>query len=141
MKKCASLIVLVMLAASMLSCQGPGAHDRYVLPHVGNWIGVDASGMRAVVVFRENGTGTIEFQNTVNEFYYVFDYSRNPLWLDLVYSREGKPFRTRLIAGFTDENRLKWYTFFDERRPSGFPKGDQAGNVMTLTRLNPRTKV
>ncbi|MEW6665494.1 MAG: hypothetical protein AB1512_09765 [Thermodesulfobacteriota bacterium] len=139
MSKGAFLIMIAMLMGSSLSCEGPGAHDRYLLPHVGTWVGVDGTGTRGIVVFGEDGRGTMEFQNIVNEFQYVFDYSKNPLWLDLLYSREGRPFRAKLIVRFLDENRLQWFTFFDRRRPSSFPKGD-AENGMTLTRLNPLTK-
>jgi hypothetical protein len=140
MKKGAFLIVSLFFVVATISCDGPGAHDRYLLPHVGTWVGVDHTGTKGIVVFGENGKGSMVFQNTVNEFQYVFDYSKSPLWLDLLYSREGRPFRAKLIVKFKDENRLEWYTNFDENRPSGFPKGN-AENVMTLTRLNPRTRV
>jgi hypothetical protein len=140
MKKGALLIAAVMLMASSLSCDGPRANDRYLLPHVGTWVRVDNTGGRGIVVFKENGMGTIEFENNVYEFDYVFDYTRKPVWLDLLYSREGKPFRAKLIVKFLDENRLEWYTFFDEKRPSEFPDGN-ADNVATLTRLTPLTRV
>jgi hypothetical protein len=140
MKKYGLLILAVMLMGASLSCDGPGARDRYLLPHVGTWVGVDRTGMKGIVVFGENGRGTMEFQNDLNEFQYVFDYTKKPLWLDLLYSRDGKPFRAKMIVKFLDENRLEWYTFFDEKRPSAFPDGNEE-NVMTLTRLNPLTKV
>lgn len=140
MRKYAFFIVAAMLMLSSLSCDGPRANDRYLMPHVGTWVGVDSTGARGIVVFGENGRGTMEFQNSLNEFQYVFDYSKKPLWLDLLYSREGRPFRAKLIVNFLDENRLEWYTFFDEKRPSAFPHGN-AENLMTLTKLNSMTRV
>ncbi|MBN1104248.1 MAG: hypothetical protein JXL84_12595 [Deltaproteobacteria bacterium] len=129
--------LFIALAAVLLfsSCQGPGAKDRYLLPHVGTWEGVDSTGTKGIVTFREDGTGTMSFQNNTYEFEYVFDYGKKPLWLDLVYSREGRPFRARLIVKYLDDHRLKWFTRFDQTRPAGFPEKD-GPNVIILTRLN-----
>ena len=136
------LLVLLFAAGSLFlfSCQGKGSRSRIPLVHVGTWSGVDSQNMKGVVTFRENGTGTMEFGNHAYDFQYCFDYSKRPVWLDLLYSREGKPFQARLIVQYVDENHLQWYTFFSEKRPEGFPKGNEGG-VMKLTRVNPLHKV
>ncbi|MBN1106641.1 MAG: hypothetical protein JXL84_24780 [Deltaproteobacteria bacterium] len=135
MKKGALLIVTVLLMLSSLSCDSPRVQERYLMPHVGTWVGLDRAGVKGTVVFGERGTGSMEFQNTHNKFQYVFDYSKQPVWLDLLYTREGRPFRAKLIVKFLDENRLQFYTFFDETRPPAFPDGKSV-NLMTLTRVN-----
>lgn len=133
-----ALIVLLLTSASLLlfSCQGKGSRSRTPMVHVGTWSGVDSSNMQGVVTFRENGTGTMEFGNQAYAFQYWFDYSKRPVWLDLLYSREGKPFQARLIVRYSDEDHLQWYTFFSEERPEEFPKGDEEG-VFKLTRVKP----
>jgi hypothetical protein len=103
--------------------------------HVGTWTGLDSTNTKGMVSFREDGTGTMEYGGKTYEFMYFFDYSKKPIWLDLIYSREGKPIRTRLIVRYLDENHFKWYTFFTEVRPASFPASD-SGNVMTLSRSN-----
>ncbi len=132
------LLMLVLVGASLLlfSCKGKDANTRVPMAHVGVWSGVDGANMKGVIAFRENGTGTMEFDKNAYDFEYCFDYSKRPVWLDLIYTREGKPFRARLIVKFPDENQLHWYTFFSEERPDKFPEGD-AGKVMKLTRMKP----
>jgi hypothetical protein len=78
------------------------------------------------------------YNNTIYKFRYVFDYTKDPIWLDFHYSREGKPYQACLIVRYIDENHLQWFTYFNDVRPADFPDGDQ-GNVMTLTRVNPLT--
>jgi hypothetical protein len=130
-----SLVVSLFLA----SCKGKDSSVRVPLVHVGVWSGLDGANMKGVITFRENGTGTMEFDKNAYDFEYFFDYSKRPVWLDLIYSREGKPFRARLIVKFPDDNQLHWYTFFSEERPEKFPEGNE-GNVMKLTRVNPPVK-
>jgi hypothetical protein len=134
------LIVVSMALFSVVACKGPESYSRYPLLHVGTWTGVDSTNTKGMVTFREDGTGTMQYGGNAYEFRYVFDYGRRPIWLDLIYSREGRPFRARLIVKYIDENSLKWYTHFSEVRPASFPESD-GGNVMKLTRLNSLTKV
>ena len=133
--------MLLIASVLLVSCKGSSSssYERFPLPHIGVWTGVDASNVRGTVSFKENGTGTIKFAENVYDFNYFFDYSRKPVWLDLIYTREGKPFRAKLVVKFMDENRLKWFTFFTETRPNGFPEKDSSG-VMVLTRVSPLTK-
>jgi hypothetical protein len=130
------LFCLVGLSLVFFSCKGKDANSRVPMGHVGVWSGVDGANMKGVVTFRENGTGTMEFDQNTFKFEYSFDYSKRPVWLDLIYSREGKPFRARLIVKFPAEDQLHWYTFFSEERPDKFPEGN-AENVMKLTRMKP----
>lgn len=134
------LLIAVVVSFLMVSCKGQVSTTRFPMPHVGTWSGLDSTNTKGVVTFRENGTGAMEYGGSTYEFQYFFDYGKNPVWLDLVYSRDGKPFRARLIVKYQDETHLKWYTFFTEVRPESFPE-TEAGKVMTLTRLGPPMKV
>jgi len=140
MRQLTLMVVVLGVFTLLLSCKGPSSSsERYFLPHIGAWTGVDAANSKAAVVFGVDGTGTMEFGGDLYSFQYVFDYSRKPVWLDFIYTREGKPFRAKLIVQFIDNNKLKWFTFFSEERPAEFPKEGAAG-VMVLTRVNPLTK-
>jgi hypothetical protein len=129
------LLLFILVCASLVlhSCKGKDANARVPMVHVGVWSGVDSENTKGMVTFRENGTGTMEFANNAYDFRYCFDYSKRPIWLDLLYSREGKPFRARLIVKYLDENNLQWYTFFSEVRPEKFPDGNPS--VMRLARM------
>ena len=137
------IFVAAFLTLSLLlySCKDSpkGSHDRPLPPHIGVWAGVDPSNVKGTVTFKEDGTGSMEFADNIYEFNYVFDYSRKPVWLDLIYSREGKPFRAKLVVKFENENRFQWFTFFTETRPDAFPEKDSEG-VMVLTKVDPFAK-
>jgi len=126
-------LTTMILFAILISCNGSEkARDAYK-PHLGIWSGIDSSGTKATIVFKKDGTGTIEFNNENYEFKYIMDYSKRPVWLDLIYPRDGKPYRAKLIVEFFDKNRLKWRTFFNEQRPEGFPPEDNKF-TMVLTK-------
>lgn len=138
MRKSLLLFILLISPSFIMACNGSGSYSSYPVLHLGTWSGEDSANITGVVTFREDGTGTMEYNNTTYAFRYQFDYSRTPIWLDLLYSREGKPFQARLIVKYPDENHLQWFTFFNDVRPADFPDGE-SGNVMTLTRVNPLT--
>ncbi len=130
--------ILMLLVASLffLGC-GEKPEDSFK-PHIGLWKDLDLGRTVATVAFLRGGTGGVWFGSQFSKFEYTIDYSKDPIWLDLVYSREGKPFRARLIADFDDINVFKWRTYFGEKRPSDFP-GLNDKYTITLTRATPWT--
>ncbi len=132
------LLTAVLFALSVLpiSCGNGGHIQQYYQSHVGVWEDADFTGSKAIVVLRENGTGTILFDRQLSDFKYVMDYSKKPTWLDLIYAREGKPYRTKAIVKFLDINRLKWRTFFGETRPAKFLLEDDKSTAI-LNRFYP----
>jgi hypothetical protein len=85
------------------------------------------------MIFREDGTGALSFPRGSSDFEYVFDYTRTPVELNLISTREGKPYRIRAIVKYFGKNRMKIRTFFNEKRPDGFDPND-AENTIALTR-------
>ncbi|MFH1349518.1 MAG: hypothetical protein ABII26_01150 [Pseudomonadota bacterium] len=136
MKRSFLFSILIIIPFLLISCSNSERAQNVSQPHIGKWSGVDSNGTKATISFKEDGTGTIEFNNDLYQFTYVFDYSKKPTWLDLIYSREGKPFRAKLIVKFLDGNRLKWRTFFNAQRPDDFPPDDKK-YTMVLTRDKP----
>ena len=132
------LLIAALFAVSVLliSCGDGGHIQQYYQPHVGVWEDADFTGSKAMVVLRENGTGTILFDRQFSDFKYVMDYSKKPPWLDLMYTREGKPYRAKVLVKFLDINRLKWRTFFGETRPIRFLPEDEK-NTVILNRFYP----
>ena len=136
MKKNLLTTLFFLLSILFISCSDQETTRHFDQPHIGKWSGTDLAGTKATIVFSESGTGTIEFNNDLYKFMYVIDYSRQPIWLDLIYARENKPFRAKFILKFIDKNKLKWRTFFNDKRPSEFLP-DDSKNTMVLTRDNP----
>lgn len=139
MKKKLCIFIVLIASLAISSCKGSDSYSRFPMLHVGTWTGVDSTNTKGVVTFKEDGTGTMEYSGNTYEFRYFFDYGKKPIWLDMLYMREGRPFRARLIVKFADENHIKWYTFFSEVRPASFPEVG-TGNVMSLTRVNSLVK-
>ncbi|MBW1801114.1 MAG: hypothetical protein JRJ85_10345 [Deltaproteobacteria bacterium] len=124
-KKTYLSIITCVVFLFLLSACGRGVERQgHYLPHIGSWEGVDSKGIKATMVLRENGIGKITFHDKIIEFKYVFDYSKNPLWMDIIHDRADKPYRERLIAKFEDKNHWKWRTFYTEERPSEFSQED-----------------
>jgi len=136
MKRHLFILTLFLASILLISCSNSEHIQQFSPPHIGEWAGVDSGGIKAVIVFKENGIGMISFNSQVSDFKYVVDYAKKPIWLDLIYSREGKPYRAKLIVKFMDTNELKWRTFFNDTRPTEFISDDPK-NTMILTRVKP----
>lgn len=124
MKRGFLCVTAMVIFTILLSCHGSEERRDAYQPHLGIWSGIDTAGIKATILFRKDGTGTIEFNDERYEFKYIMDYSKRPVWLDLIYTRDGKPYRAKLIVEFIDKTRLKWRTFFNDQRPDDFPSQD-----------------
>ena len=91
---------ILLLPILFISCSEPEPTRHFDQPHIGKWSGTDLAGVKATIIFRESGAGTIEFDNNFYEFTYIIDYSKQPIWLDLIYTRENKPFRAKFLVKF-----------------------------------------
>ena len=132
-------VIFLILFIFLVSCRSEQSPKQFFQPHIGEWSGIDSKGSKAIILFRENGTGYISFDKELYRFNYVFDYSKNPVWLDLISSRKGRPFRAKLIVRFMGKNRFKFRTFFNEKRPSEFLE-DDLKNTVFLTKITPKRK-
>ena len=129
-------IMLLIVSFLVVGC-GEKTEDSFK-PHVGIWKDLDLGRIVATVAFMKDGKGGVWFGSQYSKFEYTIDYSKKPIWLDLLYSREGKPYRATLIAEFDDINIFKWRTFFGEKRPIDFVGLDDQYTI-TLTRASPWT--
>ena len=136
MKKYLLPVILLAIAILPISCGNRDQTPPYYQPHIGLWEDTGAADKKTVIVFREDGTGNIAFDYQGSDFKYVIDYSKKPVWLDLIYSREGKPYRAKMIIQFLDNNQLKWRTFFNDKRPTEFTPKDPDSTII-LNRVNP----
>jgi len=136
MKKNLSVVLLIILSSMFSSCVDEGQPPQFYQPHIGAWEDVNFRGRQATLVLRENGTGSILFDHQFHDFKYVMDYSKKPVWLDLIYSREGRPYRAKVIVQFLEINKLKWRTFFGSIRPTEFLSGNDIYTII-LNRLYP----
>jgi hypothetical protein len=136
MKKNCIYIAILSLFFLLPSCNFNGRAGKSYQPHIGVWEERGILEKKAVLVLREDGSGSIWFDNLRHDFSYIIDYSKRPVNLDLLYRREGKPFRARLIVKFLGMNRFKWRSFYNEKRPTRFlPEKD--GHTVILNRSLP----
>ena len=130
MKRYLMVFMMLILSASMFSCGSSDVEQSSFLPHIGKWVHEDAGGNGAKVIFNQDGSGSLRFGEGLYSFEYYFDYSKKPVTVDLVYSREGRPYRAKVIVKFLDINNLKWRTFFNDKRPEGFPEKDNKNTII-----------
>lgn len=133
-------MIISLALFSLTVCAKKENQKKSFQPHMGQWSGVDRTGTKGIFVFREDGTGSLQLDTERYDFRYVVDYSKEPVWLDLMYTREGKPFRAKTIIQFVGENQLELRTFFDEDRPTQFFDKDLK-NTMILKRDPPKSRV
>ena len=136
MKKYLRPVILLAILILPISCGNRDQTPPYYQPHIGVWEDIGAADKKTVIFFREDGTGSISFDYQDSDFEYVFYYSKKPVWLDLIYSREGKPYRAKIIVKFLDNNQLKWRTFYNDKRPTEFIPKDP-DNTIILNRVHP----
>lgn len=127
-----SLAVTALLAAFLVSCDSEETPKtaQFRQPHIGVWEDSVSGQEKAVMALREDGTGSLRLNRQDYNFQYVIDYARKPIALDLVYSREGEPFRARAIVRFIEGDQMKLRTFFDEKRPEAFSPEDTKNTVL-----------
>ena len=130
-------IAVFLVSAFMPFGCGENPEDSFK-PHIGVWKDLHLGRTVATVAFMKGGAGGVWFGSQFSKFEYTIDYSKNPIWLDLLYSREGKPYRATLIAEFDDINIFKWRTFYGAERPTDFAGLDDQYTI-TLTRAQPWT--
>jgi len=116
--------IFIITSVFMIACTSGEIETHFYQPHIGKWSSKDPEDKKATLILKEDGTGSIAFGNNINNFSYIIDYTKNPLWLDLIYIRNGKPFRAKLIVKFLDNNEMKLRSFFNEQRPKKFLEKD-----------------
>ncbi len=109
--------------------------------HLGRWEGLDSSGRLGRLELFANGRcafgsdGGYHFggreAGSKGALLYSIDYSRNPIWLDLIAvdaeGREKK--RIKWILQFIAPDQIRARTFFDDRRPQGFEQDDDKATI------------
>jgi hypothetical protein len=105
---------------------------------VGTWSN-RATENRVTFVFNPDGSGSMSIGNAHLPYRYRFDPRRDPAWLDLEGSAEGKTVTIRAIAEFVRGDRLKIRmppTRTPGDRPAEFVDNDLE-NTILLTRVEP----
>lgn len=130
LRKTASLAVLFLAISTLLACCGKIKQTQ----HLGEWSGVDNTGEVGRFVFQKDGTGKITQGNASDSFRYEIDYSKIPIWLDLILTQDGKEYRIKSIIEFIDRDKMRWRTYHNEIRPTAFLLEDPK-NTLVLTRV------
>ena len=113
--------------------------------HIGEWKGTDNSGKltslildksnHAVLVFGNQVIGGKEFElkKIKAECKYDIDYSKNPIWLDLVIYEQGKTQelgRLKGIVRFITDNKIEYRLNFAGERFDKFDPEDKESTIV-----------
>ena len=137
-------MLLILLAGCDVGCPKPP-------PHVGQWI--DRT-LQSAVVFNNDGTFEVMYFNDPDPSLelgqsrpqrpddktwkvdfrgtYVIDFSKNPAWIDLVFTKQGTPRRAQGLITFLDNNTF--YVAFEDVRPASL---DNSSRKERYTRAAP----
>ncbi len=105
---------------------------------VGTWSN-RATDNPVAFTFNDDGSGSMTIGAAQLPYQYRFDQTRNPAWLDLDATAEGRSVSIRAIAEFARRDKLKIrmpHTRALDIRPSVFEENDLE-NTILLTRITP----
>ena len=104
----------------------------------GKWTGIDDHGDSAIIVF-SGSSAYMEFQGEKGSpFDYKIDYSKNPIYMDLIMKNEDEEEIIPALLKFLDSNTIKWELFpYATSRPIKFSSESNEINetTMILTRV------
>ena len=127
LRKIYSFAATAFVISTLLVSCGKTKHTE----HIGEWSGVDYTGKTGGVVFERDGTGKIIERDTSISCRYEIDYSKRPIWLDLILTQNGKEVRMKSIIEFIeDNNKMRWRTYFDDTRPTAFLEKDPQHTIV-----------
>ena len=99
----------------------------------GKWTGIDEKGDLAVLTFSSN-TVVMEFEGEqASPFDYKIDYTKDPIWIDLIMKNENQKEIIPALIKFLDSNTIKWEVFpFTSSRPIKFSSESNEINETTI---------
>jgi hypothetical protein len=101
--------------------------------HIGEWKGTDNSGKLASLILDKSNHGVFVIDNQVIECKYEIDYSKNPLWLDLVLYEQAKTQeidRMKGIVRFITDNKIEYRVNFTGERFDKFDPEDKENTIV-----------
>jgi hypothetical protein len=90
---------------------------------VGKWIGTDEKNQTGGIQFLDDGTATLLMMGQempISE--YKVDYSKDPIWIDLIVKNNGQTRTLYGLISFIDSTTIKWEVFpmANNSRPEKF---------------------
>ena len=100
---------------------------------IGKWIGVSGENVTGGIEFSINKTAKLLIKDkelSVKE--YEVDYSKNPIWVDLIVEKNGQTFTLFGLAEFVDAKTIKWEIFPTRNKRISFTGTDKYYNTVIL---------
>ena len=119
--------------------------------HLGKWEGTDNTGVTAAISFEKDGYAVLYKNGEVLGdkrdreplVKYEIDYTKNPIWLDLVvFDLAGKELgRMKSIIKFVGDAQMIWRIGKDKStRPTEFDESDKENTVLLKKVSQPKTQ-
>lgn len=100
---------------------------------IGKWIGVSWENVSGGIEFSINKTAKLLIKDkelSVKE--YKIDYSKNPIWVDLIVEKNGQTFTLFGLAEFVDAKTIKWEIFPTRNKRLSFTGTGKYYNTVIL---------
>lgn len=99
---------------------------------IGKWIGTDESNETGGIEFSNNKTAKLLMMGKempITE--YKVDYSKNPIWVDLIVKRNGQTMTLFVLIEFIDPNTIRWEVFpMANKRPITFSGKSETTSII-----------
>jgi hypothetical protein len=131
-------LLLISVIFILQSCSNP--NER----HIGEWKGIDKGKTESLILDKSNhailvqgnqviGGKEFEMNGIKGECKYEIDYSKNPIWLDLVVYEQGKSqekVRLKGIMRFITDNKIEYRLDFTGKRFDTFDPEDKENTIV-----------
>lgn len=99
---------------------------------IGKWIGTDERSETGGIEFLNNKTAKLLMMGKeipITE--YKVDYSKNPIWVDLIVKRNGQTMTLFGLIEFIDSNTIRWEVFpMANKRPITFSGKNESTSII-----------
>jgi hypothetical protein len=134
-----SEIIVVATIISLVNCSSE--NNR----HIGEWKGTDNTGKTVILILNKTNHAVLVLDNQVlggeefeingikAECKYEIDYSKNPIWLDLVALEKGKAQekgRFKGIVKFITDHKIEYRVNFSGERFDKFDPEDKENTIV-----------
>ena len=99
---------------------------------IGKWIGTDERSETGGIEFSNNNTAKLLMMGKempITE--YKVDYSKNPIWVDLIVKKNGQTMTLFGLIEFIDPNTIRWEVFpMANKRPITFSGKSETTSII-----------
>ncbi len=130
MKKMLFILAVLIIYTGSLFSQIHSTDDL-----IGRWVGISL-GKKASLEFIDSANVNVTFPDgKFLKAVYAIDFSKNPVWFDVINIQKGQKATLEGLIKFIDKNTLRWMVTHEGTRPKDFSPNMHT-SIQTFKREN-----